>query len=237
MANNGLNATEWLGLSWTDIGFSKPRGGTALNMTKYADFGKTLQIRTTFTREQIDSFNLESLSYKSYIQVGEGLTAKYFRPTAAEKDDTVAVLFHDGQKWAIAKITELTPTLGKAPDETAFTDFFRNFHAYAFTLEHVPLFSTPAQVLCCVFECERHDLRTFGWRPNLPMRSNAKCISGLSDSNPTQSASPEDAEIWRRNGMVIKLQMTVRGERCFLAKHCRQREHSWLVGVTGVVRG
>lgn len=146
LANNGLNASEWLGLSWTDIGFSKPRMGTALNMTKYADFSKTLQIRTTFTREQIHSFNLEDLSYKSYIQVGEGLTAKYFRPTSAEKDDTVAVLFHDGQRWIIAKITELTMELGKTPNETALNGFFRNFHPYEFSLDYVKIFSTAVQV-------------------------------------------------------------------------------------------
>ena len=45
--------------------------------------------------------------------------------TEGKIDDTLAVLFHDGTKWVIARITDLTDQLGKTPDAKALTTFFR----------------------------------------------------------------------------------------------------------------
>ena len=45
--------------------------------------------------------------------------------TAGENDDTHAVIFHDGTKWVMARITDLTDKLGKTPDAKALTTFFR----------------------------------------------------------------------------------------------------------------
>jgi hypothetical protein len=45
--------------------------------------------------------------------------------TAGQIDDTHAVLFHDGTKWVMARITDLTDQLGKTPTMSALTQFFR----------------------------------------------------------------------------------------------------------------
>ena len=87
-------------------------------------------------------------------------------PNSEVVDDTATVIFHDGLRWAMSQITQLTTGLGKNPSDEELVDFFKTFHTIDYSLDFVPIFSTAVQ-----------------------------------------TASPEDAEMWMQDGMLINLRL------------------------------
>jgi hypothetical protein len=65
------------GLRWTEVGLEKPKTGTEI---KNALLAGALQHKKQFSQEELDTFQLTTLSYGSYIKVQFAFGDKYFKP-------------------------------------------------------------------------------------------------------------------------------------------------------------
>jgi len=70
------------GLKWMAVGSERPESGAELTNAALAE---ALQLKQEFTQEEVDAFGVQgSLLLGSYIQVGTGENATFFRPSPDE---------------------------------------------------------------------------------------------------------------------------------------------------------